>query len=651
MDKNNKLGQDPFFWWTGVVEDRQDPLMLGRCRVRILGVHTDDKTLLPTASLPWAHPLQPINNPTSYTAKEGDMVVGFFMDSTDAQFPVMFGLVPGVATKPAIKQKGFYDNRTTAELNSAPVKPNESATNYPRNLDEPTTSRLARNENLDKTLLKTKSSKIAKFEPKSYYNAKYPYNNVYESESGHVLEFDDTKSNERIHLYHRAGTFMEMGPDGSKVEKIEKDNYTIIMGNDKVYIKGDVNIVVDGNMSTKVGGSYSVSARSISLSAMTTASMSGTASASVSSMGSASLSGTAKASVSSAAMTSVSGSIVNISAGGVLSAFAGGSASFVAGGTVAVAGSTVFLSGFPSGGQAATSEGVDAVSSEVASVEIETGPFDDFSGGIAESVNISADGAAETLSGGISDVSTALDGNLNDFGGTLDNIPANPNESFIGSLSKNISAMGTGVKEALAKVDISGSVQSTLQDTYKSISQPFIAQASQFATLQDKYEAAKTFSEKVAVAKEIYASGMSVYGTVQQLSSSLSTGAIASQLLSAVTSNVTGQVADNLKNNENIKKIQDNVKTAFDSYTDKVKASLKDSSASKAVEKAVEDVKLRKEYISQEVATAMVNKRNMGGTETEISEAGAETMKKLVDGSITETLPNYPNSVNETVTT
>ena len=50
----------------------------------------------------------------------------------------------------AIKQKGFYDNRTTAELNSAPVKPNESATNYPRNLDEPTTSRLARNENLDK---------------------------------------------------------------------------------------------------------------------------------------------------------------------------------------------------------------------------------------------------------------------------------------------------------------------------------------------------------------------------------------------------------------------------------------------------------------------------------------------------------------------
>ena len=32
-----------FVWWQGVVEDRIDPLMLGRCRVRILGYHTDDK--------------------------------------------------------------------------------------------------------------------------------------------------------------------------------------------------------------------------------------------------------------------------------------------------------------------------------------------------------------------------------------------------------------------------------------------------------------------------------------------------------------------------------------------------------------------------------------------------------------------------------
>ena len=37
----------------------------------------------------------------------------------------------------------------------------------------------------------------------------YPYNKVYESESGHAMEFDDTKDNERVHLYHRSGSYIE----------------------------------------------------------------------------------------------------------------------------------------------------------------------------------------------------------------------------------------------------------------------------------------------------------------------------------------------------------------------------------------------------------------------------------------------------------
>ena len=33
---------DKFNWWFGVVEDRNDPLKLGRVRVRCYGWHTDD---------------------------------------------------------------------------------------------------------------------------------------------------------------------------------------------------------------------------------------------------------------------------------------------------------------------------------------------------------------------------------------------------------------------------------------------------------------------------------------------------------------------------------------------------------------------------------------------------------------------------------
>tara|TARA_A100001011_G_scaffold313240_1_gene331016 strand:+ start:45 stop:266 length:222 start_codon:yes stop_codon:yes gene_type:complete len=49
--------QSNFF--TGVVEDRNDPLQVGRVRVRIYGLHTDDKSLIGTPDLPWCDVLMP----------------------------------------------------------------------------------------------------------------------------------------------------------------------------------------------------------------------------------------------------------------------------------------------------------------------------------------------------------------------------------------------------------------------------------------------------------------------------------------------------------------------------------------------------------------------------------------------------------------
>jgi len=40
---NNFAGLNGFCWWVGAVEARDDPLGLGRCRVRIFGWHTDDR--------------------------------------------------------------------------------------------------------------------------------------------------------------------------------------------------------------------------------------------------------------------------------------------------------------------------------------------------------------------------------------------------------------------------------------------------------------------------------------------------------------------------------------------------------------------------------------------------------------------------------
>ena len=257
-DNKDFAGKNGFIWFVGVVEAINDPLKLGRCRVRCVGWHTENKSLLPTDSLPWAQVMLPTNNTNPYPPRQSDMVVGFFTDGANGQDPIIIGILPGIPLSAGNPQQGFCDPRTSAELSAAPVKPDESATNYPRKLDEPTTSRLARNDSDYPSPINVakKAKKASKVEPDSYYAAKYPYNNVYESESGHALEFDDTKGAERIHMYHRSGSYVEYGPLGDRSERIQRNKFEVVIGNEQVYVKGDVTIYVDGNVKMDVGGNF-----------------------------------------------------------------------------------------------------------------------------------------------------------------------------------------------------------------------------------------------------------------------------------------------------------------------------------------------------------------------------------------------------------
>jgi hypothetical protein len=93
----NFIGKDGFVWFIGIVEDRADPLGLGRCKLRIFGWHTDNTSELPTTDLPWALPMYPINNSKAFSAPRlGEWVVGFFMDVASGQAPVMMGIIPGL---------------------------------------------------------------------------------------------------------------------------------------------------------------------------------------------------------------------------------------------------------------------------------------------------------------------------------------------------------------------------------------------------------------------------------------------------------------------------------------------------------------------------------------------------------------------------
>ena len=68
-----------------------------------------------------------------------------------------------------------------------------------------------------------------------------------------VIECIDTKDKERIHVYHKSGTFVEIHPNGDVVTQ-HKNGWRSATGNDKLHVYGNMDIVVDGNVTWTVGG-------------------------------------------------------------------------------------------------------------------------------------------------------------------------------------------------------------------------------------------------------------------------------------------------------------------------------------------------------------------------------------------------------------
>lgn len=91
------IGLDGFVWWVGVVESMDDPLAVGRCKVRIFGWHTKSVDELSTYELPWAFPLLPVTHANALPVyKPADWVVGFFLDGRLGQQPIIFGVLPSI---------------------------------------------------------------------------------------------------------------------------------------------------------------------------------------------------------------------------------------------------------------------------------------------------------------------------------------------------------------------------------------------------------------------------------------------------------------------------------------------------------------------------------------------------------------------------
>jgi len=101
-------------------------------------------------------------------------------------------------------------------------------------------------------------------EPYSGFGAEYSHNRIIKTKSGNLLEIDDTPDNERIHIYHRRGSFLEYKSDGSCIKKTRGREHSIIEANhiqhihENEYKSIDLNsrYQITKNRSVTVGNDY-----------------------------------------------------------------------------------------------------------------------------------------------------------------------------------------------------------------------------------------------------------------------------------------------------------------------------------------------------------------------------------------------------------
>lgn len=303
-----------FFY--GIVEDRNDPLKIGRVRVRVHGLHTDDKSLIATPDLPWSQVLIPTTSAGlsgfghGHGLVEGTSVFGMFRDDKRLDF-----LVLGVAL--GINQKGYKETITNELLSRSVDKGfndprRQTQTDYNNSVDglnsgtdkkRPNELTLALdtspqlpesleikydngNDGEGSKIIEPSSKTLPYYPLKDYYEESdlnrfargggvyesrdnlpdgfqpkldrsktlYPFNKVHHTESGHMIEMDDSVGGERLSISHRSGTFYEIHKDGTEVHRVVNDNYTVICKDDNVYIGGKCNIKILGNATLDIGG-------------------------------------------------------------------------------------------------------------------------------------------------------------------------------------------------------------------------------------------------------------------------------------------------------------------------------------------------------------------------------------------------------------
>lgn len=267
----------------GVIEDNNDPLKQGRCKLRVFGVHSPKITEMKTVDLPWAEQASPffvgsMQGIGINSVPVNGAWVWVFFEKGEISKPVYFAsMMGGPYSDMPDSSVGFRDSFLYSGTNQY---------TYPRNdrLDHQDMNKLCTATSLNNTAHTLINDNVMSAdgmsEPQSTNNlTAYPHNNVIETQSGHILEFDDTKGNERVRLFHKSGSYEEIRPSGDRTLRtngkyiicttedindiVAKSVQRYIGSNLMEHIVGNVDLVVDGNVNWKVNGEIRIKSNGV----------------------------------------------------------------------------------------------------------------------------------------------------------------------------------------------------------------------------------------------------------------------------------------------------------------------------------------------------------------------------------------------------
>lgn len=247
--------------YRGVIEDNNHPDKNGKVKVRIFGIHTENNENnaetfenISTAQLPWAEVMGSNESGLisgvgiSSVLKQGTWV-WVILDNNDTNKPIVLGVVKGTQTNKTYYSsgEGFNDPSGVFPLNDR--------------IGENDLNELSRGQ-IKNTVISYKNNNL---DSSDYYSesaqtiSEYPYNQVFESQSGHIIEIDDTPNKERVQIIDKNGNYIEMKVD-EYIDKAVSKKINLIMSDLISHISGGVKEQIDLDYFKDIAGYFRIRA-------------------------------------------------------------------------------------------------------------------------------------------------------------------------------------------------------------------------------------------------------------------------------------------------------------------------------------------------------------------------------------------------------